>query len=263
MNEFDFIDTMPGFVSVIDLNLKYIAVNQNLSFLINSETEIIGKIAGESCQAQTFQMQQLLNSPIGTRITWEYCYKNKSLEVSSTRIEGFIFNQAVDVTERKLLEQQVKFLSHNNDNLPPKIINVRPESIFATSLTENPIVNPQLKETLMRMEIQIQQNSSLLQRIEQLIFFNENSLSIRIKALEIEHKNDRLNWQEIVNNKAEIKDLTRNLKFITGIPGGIKSWIIILVLTQMLGIFVIDLGVRMLDLNAIVEYFIKKEFLDY
>jgi len=47
MTEFDFIASMPGFISLVDLNCRYLRVNNNLSTLFKDSVE--GKIAGDKC----------------------------------------------------------------------------------------------------------------------------------------------------------------------------------------------------------------------
>ncbi|MBS9386898.1 MAG: hypothetical protein HEQ24_22900 [Dolichospermum sp. BR01] len=106
------------------------------------------------------------------------------------------------------------------------------------SLTENPIIDRQSIEALIRLEVQVMENSSKMQQIEKMLFWDDSSLMSRIKALEVYQRNDDENWQEFEDNKDKIEDLSRISTMITNIPGGLKSWFIMFIIFQMLGIFV-------------------------
>ena len=261
--QIDFIETMPGFISIVDLNLTYLTVNNKLSALFNLEKENIkGMLAGGSCKKQSVQMQQLLDSPVGTEITWEYYFEGTCLAVSSKRHEFFIVNQAVDITERKQLEERLKASNERNGILLKAI----PETIklgtgrrstdelefLVKSLTENPIIDRQSTEALIRLEVHVMENSSKMQQIEKMLFWDDSSLMSRIKALEVYQQNDDDNWQEFENNKDKIEDLSRISTMITNIPGGLKTWNIMFIIFQMLGIFVIDVGVRLFNLETLI-----------
>jgi PAS domain-containing protein len=261
--QIEFIDAMPGFISIVDLNLTYLTVNNKLSALFNLEKENIkGMLAGGSCKKQSVQMQQLLDSPVGTEITWEYYFEGTCLAVSSKRHEFFIVNQAVDITERKQLEERLKASNERNGILLKAI----PETIklgtgrrstdelefLVKSLTENPIIDRQSTEALIRLEVHVMENSSKMQQIEKMLFWDDSSLMSRIKALEVYQQNDDDNWQEFENNKDKIEDLSRISTMITNIPGGLKTWNIMFIIFQMLGIFVIDVGVRLFNLETLI-----------
>jgi hypothetical protein len=96
------------------------------------------------------------------------------------------------------------------------------------------------------------ENSSKMQQIEKMLFWDDSSLMSRIKALEVYQRNDDENWQEFENNKDKIEDLSRISTMITNIPGGLKSWFIMFIIFQMLGIFVIDIGVRLFNLETLI-----------
>jgi PAS domain-containing protein len=219
-------------------------------------------LAGGSCKKQSVQMQQLLDSPVGTEITWEYYFEGTCLAVSSKRHEFFIVNQAVDITERKQLEEKLKASNERNGILLKAI----PETIklgtgrrstdelefLVKSLTENPIIDRQSTEALIRLEVHVMENSSKMQQIEKMLFWDDSSLMSRIKALEVYQQNDDDNWQEFENNKDKIEDLSRISTMITNIPGGLKTWNIMFIIFQMLGIFVIDVGVRLFNLETLI-----------
>ena len=261
--QIDFIEAMPGFISIIDLNLRYLAVNKKLAELMNLDKESFkGMSVGSRCHEQRQEIQKLVDAPVGTEINWGYYDHDTCLLVSSKRENNFIINQAIDISNRKQLEEKLKASNERNRILLKAI----PETIklgtgrrstdelefLVKSLTENPIIDRQSTEALIRLEVHVMENSSKMQQIEKMLFWDDSSLMSRIKALEVYQRNDDENWQEFENNKDKIEDLSRISTMITNIPGGLKSWFIMFIIFQMLGIFVIDIGVRLFNLETLI-----------
>ena len=88
-----------------------------------------------------------------------------------------------------------------------------------------------------------------------MLLWEDSSLMSRVKALEVYQQNDDENWEQLAESRNKINDLSKIMEIITSIPGGLKSWLIVFIILQMTGIFVIDLGVRLLNL----EHFIPIE----
>ena len=263
MLEFDFIEYMPGFISIIELNLKYLVINKKLAELMNLDKESFkGMSVGSRCHEQRQEIQKLVDASVGTEINWEYYYNDICLIVSSKRENNFIINQAVDITERKNLEEKLKASNERNGILLRAI----PEAIksgagrhstdelefLVKSLTENPIVDRQSIETLIRLEVQVRENSAKLQQVEKMLLWEDSSLMSRVKALEVYQQNDDENWEQLAESRNKINDLSKIMGIITSIPGGLKSWLIVFIILQMTGIFVIDLGVRLLNLETFI-----------
>ena len=226
----EFIEAIPGFISIVDLNLTYLTVNNKLSALFNLEKENIkGMLAGGSCKKQSVQMQQLLDSPVGTEITWEYYFEGTCLAVSSKRHEFFIVNQAVDITERKQLEEKLKASNERNGILLRAI----PEAIksgagrhstdelefLVKSLTENPIVDRQSIETLIRLEVQVRENSAKMLSNSVILINTSKSDSSVASPLALE-PNTRKSKMGIIASSRERNSETifRSLSCIISIP---------------------------------------------
>ena len=77
-------------------------------------------------------------------------------------------------------------------------------------------------------------------------------LMSRVKALEVYQQNDDENWEQLAESRNKINDLSKIVGILTSIPGGLESWFIMFIIFQMLGIFVIDVGVRLFDLETLI-----------
>ncbi|MBS9386899.1 MAG: hypothetical protein HEQ24_22910 [Dolichospermum sp. BR01] len=82
--QIEFIDAMPGFISIIDLTLRYLVVNKKLAELMNLDKESFkGMSVGSRCHEQRQEIQKLVDAPVGTEINWEYYDNDTCLLVSS------------------------------------------------------------------------------------------------------------------------------------------------------------------------------------
>jgi PAS domain-containing protein len=259
MNNFE-LDSMPGFISIIDLNLKYFAVNQKLADLFNLNKESVpGMPAGSKCDSQRQIIKNLVDSPLGTELNWECYYNEVCLFVCSKRQESLIFSQAIDITERKLLEENLKASSERNKILLKAI----PDAVkfveerrsteqlewLVKALVENPIVDQRKSiETLITLEVELREASVKLRQMEKIIYTDHNSFLNRLKAVEIYQEGDNEKWKDI----EKIESLSRVSAIINNIPGGFRSWLIIFIVLQMVGIFCIDLGVRVFNLEEVI-----------
>jgi len=269
-NKAEFIDTMPGFISIIDLDLRYLVVNKKLAELMNLDKESFkGMSVGVSCYQQRQQIQKLVESPVGTEINWEYYSSETCLLVSSKREEYFIINQAIDISNRKQTEEKLVASNERNrillKTIPDAIKSVAGErssnelEFLVNALLENPIVDQrQSTEILIRLEVQVRENSARVQQIEKLLFMEESSLISKVKELEVYQRNDNKNWEEFEDNKHKIENLSRIATIVTNIPGGLKTWFIVFIMFQMIGIFFIDVGIRVFNLESVVPLERKK-----
>ena len=284
----ELIDKLPGFVSVIDLDLRYMAVNDKLAQLMElDKASFVGKKAGEKCPQQSQTIERLIASPVGTEINWEYFYNNICLAVSSRRNEDYIFNQAVDITNQKQLEVELKASEERNKvllkTLPDKFNNSQDKiteneelnqsntklsshqdreilSQLISTLTNKPIVNQNNSESLIRLEVELRENSTRLAKIENLLFLDESSLTSRVKELEIHQQNDNSNWTDFEEDQENIKNLSRMASLICNIPGGLKTWLVLLIMFQMVCTFWIDIGIRYLNFKQLLPLeLIQKE----
>lgn len=252
----ELIDQMPGYVSIIDLDLKYIAVNQKLAKLMNlSQDSFVGKTAGNECEHQRSRIERLVDSPVGTEINWEYYFNGSCLAVSSQRNETYIINQAVDITSEKQLQKRQEILLQTI----PEIENQELLSKLILTLTTKPIVNQNQTESLIKLEVELRQVSSRLSNLERLLYLDESSINSRLKELEIHQKNDLNSWEDFKTDYQIIKDFSRLSSLIFQIPGGLKTWLILLICFQLVSIFVIDIGIRYLNFKQLIPVeFIQK-----
>ncbi|MBD2499885.1 hypothetical protein [Anabaena azotica] len=263
MNTFE-IDLMPGFISIIDLDMKYVAINKNLADLFNLEQESIsGMSFGTKCSIQREIINSLVDSPVGTNITWECYYNSTFLFVCSLRQENFIISQGIDITNQKLLEEDLIRKNERNTTLLKSI----PEAIgfaetrrsaeqlklLVNALLENPIVDQRGSiESLVTLEVELREATLKVREIERILYIDNNSLLSRLKSIEVIQTADNEKWKEVNNIKELSNDLSKLVNFFTGIPGGIKTWLIIFVVIQLLGIFAIDIGIRVFNLEQVI-----------
>jgi len=254
----EIIEQMPGYVSVIDLDLKYLAVNQKLADLMKLDSHsFIGKTAGNDCQHQRSRIENLVNSTVGTEINWEYCFKNICLAVSSKRNDTYIINQAVDITEQKQLQKRQQILLQTI----PEITEKQDQDLLSKlvyTLTNKPIVSENQTESLIKLEVELRQVSTRLSNLEKLLYLDDSSFISRIKELEIHQKNDSDSWEDFKADKQLIKDFSRILCVLTNIPGGFKTWIILALILNMGLIFISDLAIKYLDFKQVIPEYIKK-----
>jgi hypothetical protein len=238
----DFIIGMPGYISIISLDMRYVLVNKNLSVLLGGIL-IEGQFAGSACKAQEFQIRRLINSPIGSTVTWEYFYGDMCLEVLSTRHEGYILSQAFDVSSIKVLEQELRDANDKNKLL------IKSMSGATHKLQLENIDN---------IANQIKENNLRIQSIESLVFRDDCSLLIRMKALEINEENNKENLDEIISRRNKLESLSSFIGMFSSL-GGLKTIAISFVVLQMLGIFLIDVGIRYLNLTDFIPIEQKKD----
>jgi PAS domain-containing protein len=264
-DKIEFIDAMPGFISIIDLDLRYLTVNKKLAELMKLDTESFkGMTVGSKCYEQRKQLQTLVDAQVGTEINWEYFHNETCLLVSSKREQYFIINQAIDISDRKKQEENLRASNERNRILLKSI----PDAIksgagrrstdelefLVNSLVESPIVDQRQSsnEALIKLEVQVRENSSRMQQIEKMLFLDESALLGRVRELEVHQRNDFENWKGFEDNKDKIENLSRIATMITSIPGGLRTWLITLIILQMTGIFVIDMGIRFFNWETLI-----------
>lgn len=262
------INLMPGYISVIDLKGNYLAFNNNLKQLMSIDNPV-GMKAGTECKQQINRINNLINSSVGTTINWEYQHDHIWLAISSIRNEDYILNQAVDITSQKRLEEELRSSEERNQLLLKNLPETLQDSGKFTStslitskgnelsslinmLTEKPIVSQNTTESLIRLEVELRQNSTRLTNIEKLLYLDEASLTSRIKELEIHQRNDLDSWEDFEKDKQLIKDFSRIICAITNIPGGLKTWFILFLIFNTCLVFASELVIRYLDLKQFI-----------
>lgn len=260
MNDFKFleiIELMPGYVSAISLDLRYIAVNPRLKEFA-SEKNLNGQVIDceVGCEGLPQRMKALIDSPVGTEDKWIYrqerYLKTQTLMVMSKKFDWGILNVATDITELKSNEERLfSILNYLPSALA--LSNVRSE-IKDLILSLNPSVsggNPQ-STSVVEVEVLSKQALAKYSQLERYIFIEENSLSARLNKLEVRQSNDDEAWGNFANSKEQIQKLANLARFFNNIPGGHATIIAIIIVLNLLG---------SITVNAVVKYFGISQFI--
>lgn len=258
------VNLMPGYVSVVDLEGKYLAVNDNLKRLLNLDN-FVGMIAGQHCQSQIDRINSLIRSSVGTVVDWEFNYQDSCLAVSSIRDEYYIISQAVDITSQKSLQHDLKLSEERNNillkSLPSAIDDYSDRRSYTVlqdlilHLTQKPLVNQNdMVESLITLEIQLRQNSSRISKLEEIVYLSENSIKNKINQLELQQEIQDSNWLAFNNKKSQFKQLFQLVELFSSIPGGVKTWAVIIISFQILITYFVQ--------NIIIDSSFK-DFIEY
>jgi hypothetical protein len=260
MDEFKFleiIELLPGYVSAISLDLKYIAVNPGLKEFA-SEKNLNGQVIDceVGCEGLPQRMKILINAPVGTEDKWIYkqerYLKTQTLMVMSRKFEWGILNVATDITELKSNEERLfSILNYLPSALA--LSNVGSE-IKDLILSLNPSVsggNPQ-NTSVVEVEVLSKQALAKYSQLERYIFIEENSLTARLNKLEVRQSNDDKAWGKFADNKEEIQKLANLARFFNSIPGGRATIIALFLVLYLLG---------SITVNAVVKYFGISQFI--
>ena len=260
MDDFKFleiIELMPGYVSAIDLNLRYIAVNPGLRKFASEKTLNGQTIDCEvGCEGLPQRMKGLINAPVGTEDKWIYRQerypKTQVLMVVSKKFEWGILNVATDITEIKSNEERLfnilnylpsaLALSNERNDLKALILalnlSVSGEKPQNTSAVEGEVL---LKQTLVKCS-----------QLERDIFIDPHGLMARLNKLEVCQSNDDEAWGKFTENRDEIQKLASLAQFFNNIPGGKKTIIIIIIMINITAAVVV---------NAVVKYWGISQFI--
>ena len=260
MDDFKFleiIELLPGYVSAISLDLKYIAVNPGLKEFA-SEKNLNGQVIDceVGCEGLPQRMKILINAPVGTEDKWIYkqekYLKTQTLMVMSRKFEWGILNVATDITELKSNEERLfSILNYLPSALA--LSNVGSE-IKDLILSLNPSVsggNPQ-NTSVVEVEVLSKQALAKYSQLERYIFIEENSLTARLNKLEVRQSNDDKAWGKFADNKEEIQKLANLARFFNSIPGGRATIIALFLVLYLLG---------SITVNAVVKYFGISQFI--
>ena len=260
MDDFKFleiIELLPGYVSAISLDLKYIAVNPGLKEFA-SEKNLNGQVIDceVGCEGLPQRMKILINAPVGTEDKWIYkqekYLKTQTLMVMSKKFEWGILNVATDITELKSNEERLfSILNYLPSALA--LSNVGSE-IKDLILSLNPSVsggNPQ-NTSVVEVEVLSKQALAKYSQLERDIFIEKDSLAARLNELEVRQSNDDKAWGKFVDNKEEIQKLANLARFFNSIPGGRATIIALFLVLYLLG---------SITVNAVVKYFGISQFI--
>ena len=260
MDDFKFleiIELLPGYVSAISLDLRYIAVNPGLKKFASDKSLDGTTIDCEvGCEGLPQRMKVLINAPVGTEDKWIYrqerYMQKQCLMVVSKRYEWGILNVATDITEVKSNEER---LFNILNSLPSALAlsNGRSE-IKDLILALNPSVSGEKPQNTSVVEVEVLSKQALAKysQLERDIFIEKDSLSARLNKLEVRQSNDDEAWGKFTENKDQIQKLASLAQIFNNIPGGKNTIIIIIIMINITTTVVV---------NTVVKYFGISQFI--
>jgi hypothetical protein len=260
MDDFKFleiIELMPGYVSAISLDLRYIAVSPGLKKFASEKTLNGQSIDCEvGCEGLPQRMKVLINTPVGTEDKWIYRQerypKTQVLMVVSKKFEWGILSVATDITEVIANEERL----FNILNYLPSALALSNErnDLKALILALNPSVSGEKPQNTSVVEVEILSKQALAKysQLERDIFIDQDSLMARLNKLEVRQSNDDEGWEKFTENRDEIQKLASLARFFNNIPGGKKTIIIIIIMINITATIVV---------NAVVKYWGISQFI--
>ena len=269
MDDFKFleiIELLPGYVSAISLDLRYIAVNPGLKEFASEKTlngQVIDCEVG--CEGLPQRMKALIDSPIGTEDKWIYrqekYLKTQVLMVVSKKFEWGILNVATDITELKSNEERLFNILSSLPNILEKEYYKDGQKRYGayqeiSDLIQslNPSVNGEKPKDSALVEVEVLSKQALAKysQLEWYIFIEKDSLTARLNKLEVHQAKDDEAWGKFAENKEEIQKLASLATWINNIPGGRTTIILIFLMLNLLG---------SITANAVIKYFGISQFI--
>ena len=265
-----FLSTVAGLASYIDFNLRYEAVNGKMAeYLGLNPQELVGQEVGKIDENPEFR--QTLERFIASHRsegTWEIVSKiqgkTTTFIVSAKKCRNGMVVTSVDITDRKNLEMQLKASEERSNAVIKALPQVLKSSSIRRStesfetliqqLTDDPVfsdlgireLSTSQIEKLVKLEVEVRENSTRLRQIERSLFTDQNSFNNRLKELEVYQESDEDNWKEM---EADLFPFRTFGRIVKATPGGLKTWLILIVFSTLLSTFIIDLAIRYYDIN--------------
>lgn len=260
-----FLCSSPGVACYIDYSLNYILVNESFAELFGLETEsFLNKPVGwlnESHQLRT-NLEAFCQSSTA-QANWEVEISVKDqqfyfLILAKKCTEGIAIS-GFDITEKKELESALRASEERHTALIKALPQVLKSSSLRRStdsfealiekLTDDPVfsdsgireLSTSQIEKLVKLEVEVRENSTRLRQVERCLFTDRSSLSNRLKVLEVHQESDNENWKEM---EADLFPFRTFGRIVKGTPGGLKTWLILIALSTLLSIFIIDIAIR-------------------
>ena len=272
MDDFKFleiIELLPGYVSAISLDLRYIAVNPGLKEFASEKTlngQVIDCEVG--CEGLPQRMKVLINAPVGTEDKWIYRQERQlqkqSLMVVSKRYSNFILNVATDITEVRSNEERL----YNILSSLPQALDIgkskRMDGAYQEFKELISSLNPNLEgekpkdSALVEIEVLSKQALAKYSQLERDIFIEKDSLAARLNKLEVDQANDDEAWTKLRENKEQIQKLASLAIFLNSAPGGKKTLFLALILIQLLSGVVADGVIRYFGISKFLPDEIKE-----
>lgn len=275
-----FLSSSPGVACCIDYSFKYIAVNESFANFFGLEIEsFIDKPVGwlhESNQlrsnleafCQTVSLQANWEVEISIHDKQFYFLILAKKYTEGIAISGF------DITEKKELESALRASEERHTALIKALPQVLKSSSLRRStesfealiekLTNDPVfsdsgireLSTSQIEKLVKLEVEVRENTARLRQVECFLFTDPNSLSNRLRKLEVHQDSDNENWKAMEADLYLFRTFGRILKVT---PGGLKTWLILIVLSVLISILVIDIGIRCYGVENLINQIQKIE----
>jgi PAS domain-containing protein len=265
-----FLSTCPGLASYISYDLTYILVNEQMAGYFDKTIEdFCNQPLGWLNNGNNLRevMQEFINSDFESG-NWEIECRNpkKFFLISARKYDEGIAIFGIDITESKQLQESLRIseernlalikaipevLQHseirrNSSGLEKLIAKLVNEPLFSgTGIKE---LSQSQIEKLVRLEVEIREAAIRLKEVEKNLYISDNALLPRIRELESDQRRNQKEWEDL---ESDLSGLRTFGKIITGTPGGIRSWILLISFLIISSTFLIDLGIKFYGVNLI------------
>jgi hypothetical protein len=90
--------------------------------------------------------------------------------------------------------------------------------------------------------VEIREAAIRLKEVEKNLYISDNALLPRIRELESDQRRNQKEWEDL---ESDLSGLRTFGKIITGTPGGIRTWILIISFLIISSTFIIDLAIKL------------------
>ena len=265
-----FLCSSPGLACWLDYSLNYNSVNESFAEFFGLEVEsFIEKPVGWLQESE--QLRRNLEAFCQTatvQANWEVEILAQEQQfyflILAKKYREGIAISGFDITEKKELESALRASEERHTALIKALPQVLKSSSLRRStesfealiekLTDDPVfsdsgireLSTSQIEKLVKLEVEVRENSTRLRQVERFLFTDRNSLSNRLRELEVHQDSDNENWKEM---EADLFPFRTFGKIFKATPGGLKTWLILIAFSTLLSIFVIDLTIRYYDID--------------
>ncbi|HEY9864970.1 MAG TPA: hypothetical protein V6D21_12410, partial [Candidatus Obscuribacterales bacterium] len=175
--------------------------------------------------------------------------------ISAKKYEQGIAIFGIDITESKQLQESLRISEERNLALIKAIPEVLQHSEIRRNssglekliakLVDEPLFSGAKElsiEKLVRLEVEIREAGIRLKEVEKNLYISDRALLPRIRELELAQRKDEKQWEDL---ESDLSGLRTFGKIITGTPGGIRTWILIISFLVITSTFIIDLGIKL------------------
>lgn len=271
-----FLSGCPGLASYISYDLTYISVNQQMAEYFDKTIEDfrnqpIGWLNNGDNLREVMQSFIESDSASGN---WEIECKRpkKYFLLSAKKYDEGIACFGIDITESKQLQESLRISEERNAALIKAIPEVLQHSELrrhndsftklVSVLTDEPLfsgtgikeLSQSQIEKLVRLEVEVREAGIRLKEVEKNLYISDRAVLPRIRELESSQRKDEKEWEDL---ESDLSGLRTFGKIVTGTPGGIRTWILIVSFLIITSTFLIDLGIKFYGVNLIRNHIEK------